>query len=75
MIVICDYCKRQFEVVMKEEAKAGTIIETYFTCDNCGHKYHAFYRNAKCRRLLRDKDWIAYRKEYKRINPKSDIEV
>lgn len=75
MIAICDNCKRQFEVVMQEEAKAGTITETFFKCDVCGHKYHAFYVNAKCRRLIKEGNLIEYQKEYARINPTSKMEM
>lgn len=75
MLVVCDKCKRKFELEYKERYIGAMITETFFKCDVCGHKYHAFYVNAKCRRLIKEGNLIEYQKEYARINPTSKMEM
>ena len=70
MLVVCDKCKRKFELEYKERYIGAMITETYFKCDCCGTEYHCFLRNARCRRYMREKNRVKYLAEYNRLNGK-----
>lgn len=47
----CDHCGKGFNVEIKEKKHPKKIIETYFRCSNCKHKYVCFVKDEKVRRL------------------------
>lgn len=50
MIVSCDKCGENFEVINKEEKITGNIKRVYFKCKHCGEKYNAYYTDASIRK-------------------------
>lgn len=53
MKVVCDKCKKEFEVEHKTEYLGAMITETYFKCTHCSEKYIVILDNCKTRKLKR----------------------
>lgn len=53
MEVTCDNCKKVFLVKFKEKRHPNTVIETFFTCSHCKHRYTSFVTDTEVRRLQR----------------------
>lgn len=56
MKVICDNCKREFEMSqdkLKETYLGAMYTEVFYTCPNCNKKHLLCVMNTKCRRLKR----------------------
>ncbi|WP_238884505.1 hypothetical protein [Clostridium sp. YIM B02551] len=56
MKVICEECKREFEMTqdkLKESYIGAMLTEVYYHCPNCNKKHIVGVMNAKCRRLKR----------------------
>lgn len=57
--VICDECEKEFPIHLREfEHPAhkikGYVIETYFRCTHCGHKYISFVTDRQARKMQKD---------------------
>lgn len=50
MIVTCDRCNSEFEIVLQNK-KFGTNVATYFCCPVCNKAYNLFYANTTCEAL------------------------
>lgn len=73
MIVICESCKKQFEMtqdMLKEKYLGAMYTESYYICPCCGKKYIVAIKNAKCRKLRESGNILEYKKEMDRINGK-----
>lgn len=46
MRVICDGCKKEFKIKLKNK-KVGEYKITYFRCPKCGREYTVTYDNNK----------------------------
>ncbi|NFC47363.1 hypothetical protein EXN05_08815 [Clostridium botulinum] len=56
MKVICDNCKREFEMSqdkLKEKYLGAMYTEVYYECPHCNKKHLVCVMNDKCRRLKR----------------------
>ncbi|NFQ84173.1 hypothetical protein FDG04_02345 [Clostridium sporogenes] len=56
MKVICDNCKREFEMSqdkLKEKYLGAMYTEVYYNCPICGQKHLICIMNSKCRTLKR----------------------
>lgn len=56
MKVICDNCKREFEMSqdkLKEKYLGAMYTEVYYECPKCNKKHLVCVMNTKCRRLKR----------------------
>lgn len=53
MEVTCDNCNKVFPIKLKEKRHPKTIIETFFVCSHCKHRYTSFATDAEVRRLQR----------------------
>ncbi|WP_409068853.1 hypothetical protein ACFLKC_14055 [Clostridium caseinilyticum] len=56
MKVICDNCKREFNMTqdkLKEKYLGAMYTEVYYECPKCNKKHLVCVMNAKCRRLKR----------------------
>ncbi|MDU6337086.1 MAG: hypothetical protein E6594_15030 [Clostridium sporogenes] len=56
MKVICDNCKRKFEMSqdkLKEKYLGAMYTEVYYECPHCDKKHLVCVMNGKCRRLKR----------------------
>jgi predicted RNA-binding Zn-ribbon protein involved in translation (DUF1610 family) len=54
MRVVCDECKKEFEVEHKTEYLGAMITETYFKCSHCGEKYIVRLDNNLTRKLQKN---------------------
>lgn len=54
MKVLCDECKKEFELEHKTEYLGAMITETYFKCPHCGEKYIFRLDNNLTRKLERN---------------------
>ncbi|MFJ5716545.1 hypothetical protein [Neobacillus sp. NPDC093127] len=57
--VTCDECEKEFTIHLREfEHPAhrfkGYVIETYFRCTNCGHKYISFVTDKQARKMQKE---------------------
>lgn len=43
----CDECGKEFNVKLKEKKHPKKVIETYFRCQHCKHKYICFVRDSE----------------------------
>ncbi|MBY6950337.1 hypothetical protein [Clostridium botulinum] len=56
MKVICDNCKREFNMTqdkLKEKYLGAMYTEVYYECPKCNKKHLVCVMNTKCRRLKR----------------------
>lgn len=53
-IVECDHCHRTITIRPKEKKHGKGIVETYFVCPHCQHRYTAFVTNAEVRKKQRE---------------------
>lgn len=53
MKVLCDECKKEFELEHKTKYLGAMITETYFKCPHCGEKYIFRLDNNITRKLER----------------------
>ena len=84
MKVTCEQCNKEFLIAIIQEHNHGKgIIETYFTCTHCDHRYTATYTNgvirdrikkyakewAKLSQLKKGKEWdrAAWMKKYEKL--------
>jgi DNA-binding transcriptional regulator GbsR (MarR family) len=51
--VPCDQCKEDFPIVLKEKKHGKGIIETYFICPHCSHRYSSAFTNTRARKCQR----------------------
>lgn len=47
MQIICDECKKEFEIKQQIEKVKGDIRRVYFICPHCNKKYISYYVNSK----------------------------
>lgn len=47
MQVVCDECKKEFEINQQVERVKGDIRRVYFICPHCKFKYISYYLNSK----------------------------
>lgn len=47
----CDKCGEMFKVTVKEKHHPGKVIETYFRCTHCKHKYFSYATDPRTREL------------------------
>ncbi|MBO0962007.1 hypothetical protein J1P26_20075 [Neobacillus sp. MM2021_6] len=57
--VTCDECEKEFPIHLREfEHPAhkfkGYVIETYFRCAHCGHKYISYVTDKQARKMQKD---------------------
>ena len=45
MKVVCNKCKEEFVIEVKEREYKDNIKETYFSCPNCSEDYHVLFSN------------------------------
>lgn len=50
----CDKCGKVFNVKFKEKRHPDKVVETYFRCKYCKHKYICFVKDEKVLRLQED---------------------
>lgn len=65
MKVICDNCKREFEMSqdkLKEKYLGAMYTEVYYECPHCNKKHFVCIMNAKCRHLKRKMEIRVLRK-------------
>lgn len=53
MDVTCDNCNKVFPIKLKEKRHPKTVIETFFICNHCKHRYTSFVTDTEVRRLQR----------------------
>lgn len=54
MKVICDKCKKEFEVKKYTRKIIKDIREEAFNCSHCNEKYNINYTNSKIRKLMEE---------------------
>lgn len=47
----CDKCGKVFTIKYREKRHPKKVIETYFRCQHCKHKYFCFARDENVRKL------------------------
>ncbi|KNF06991.1 hypothetical protein CLPU_36c00070 [Gottschalkia purinilytica] len=52
--VICNECKKEFEIKVRVKKHKQGIEETYFKCPHCKTKYTSIYTNEEIRKLQSD---------------------
>ncbi|APQ74327.1 hypothetical protein RSJ22_12110 [Clostridium botulinum] len=65
MKVICDNCKREFNMTqdrLKEKYLGAMYTEIYYECPHCNKKHLVCVMNTKCRRLKRKIEMKSLRK-------------
>ncbi|KGO14574.1 hypothetical protein NZ45_05990 [Clostridium botulinum] len=65
MKVICDNCKREFNMIqnkLKEKYLGAMYTEVYYECPHCNKKHLVCVMNTKCRRLKRRMEIRSLRK-------------
>ncbi|MBO0555767.1 hypothetical protein EXQ37_10930 [Clostridium botulinum] len=70
MKVICDNCKREFEMSqdkLKENYLGAMYTEVYYECTHCNKKHLVCVMNAKCRHLKKKME-IKILKKFKDCN-------
>lgn len=50
MNVHCDNCQKEFTIAVKEKKHSKGIVETYFKCPHCSHRYSGAFTNARARK-------------------------
>ncbi|APQ97197.1 hypothetical protein [Clostridium botulinum] len=75
MKVICDNCKREFEMSqdkLKEKYLGAMYTEVYYECPHCNKKHLVCVMNGKCRRLKRQME-LRILKKFKETNDASTV--
>lgn len=50
---ICDECKKSFPISPKQKRHGNGIVETYFTCNQCHHRYSVTVTNQPIKARIR----------------------
>ncbi|OLS39128.1 hypothetical protein [Bacillus sp. MRMR6] len=83
MKVICDECKKEFEIDLQTEIAKDNIEKNFFVCPNCDKEYIAFCTNqsvrknqASIRMLYRDLRVAKTKKQNDKIKSKiKELEI
>lgn len=70
-ILICDNCKDEFTMEVKEELVKDNISKVYFTCPHCDKEYISYYTNALIK--VKQKKMRNIVKKQKKARGKQDI--
>lgn len=54
----CDHCSKFTKIEFKEKKHPNEIIETYFECEHCHHRYVCFVTDKKVRKMQRKKNGL-----------------
>ncbi|KZR60401.1 hypothetical protein [Pseudobacillus badius] len=53
MEIICDQCRKQILVLPEEKEYGNGIIETYFNCSHCQHRYSVTFTDEMIRKRIK----------------------
>lgn len=62
-MIICDECKKEFELKPRTKKHADVIVEVYFKCPHCGKEYVSYFTDKTIRIKQKNinKMWAEYR--------------
>ncbi len=75
MLLVCDDCKKEFTMDIKEKRIENSITKTYFTCPHCCKEYVSYYSDEKIRRKQQEIQDIIKKQRYNRGKTNIDYSI